>query len=117
MPAIQWVATELDPRKMIAIPTRDAVLALLLAHVSASPPHHAMQDGTVTVRVSEHPSLGEVGGIVRVDDGPRGPLGIARIGRTSFVAYQLDSQGLRELPVEVDDADGSLRVQCFTSSS
>jgi len=111
MPAIQWIATELDPRKMIAIPTRDAVLALLLAHLSASPPHRAAPDGTVTVWVSEHPSLEAVGGIVRVDDGPRGPLGIARIGRTSFVAYQLDDQGLRELPVEVDLDDGALRVR------
>lgn len=111
MPVIQWIATELDPRKMIAIPTRDALLALLLAHLSASPPHHATPDGTVTVRVSEHPALASVGGIVRVDDGRRGPLGIARIGRTSFVAYQLDEHGLRELPVELDASQGALRVR------
>lgn len=114
MASIQWIPTELDPRKMIAVPTRDAVLALLRARRAATMSHDATADGTVTVRVTEHPALDQVGGIVRVDDGPRGPLGIARIGRTSFVAYQLDIHGLRELPVEVDSDAGSLRVRRAT---
>jgi hypothetical protein len=108
---IEWIPTELDPTKTIAVPTRDALLSLLRARLAAAVPHQSASDGTVTVRVSEHPSLREVGGIVRVDDGRRGPLGIARIGRSSFVAYQLDSQGLREVPVEVDARAGSLRVR------
>jgi hypothetical protein len=94
---------------MIAEPTLNAVRALLRARIRAASPH-ASSNGTVTVRVSEHPSLDEVGGVVRVDDATSGPLGIARIGRTSFVAYRLDADGLRQLPMEVDAGSGTLRV-------
>jgi hypothetical protein len=111
MITIRWVPTELDPHKMIAVPTLDAVRTLLYAHLTASRPHDSMPDGSVIVRVDEHASLGEVGGVVRVDDRARGPLGIARIGRTSFVAFQLSADGLRQVPVDVDEDAGTLRVQ------
>ena len=74
------------------------------------------QGGSVLVRVADHAALGEVGGVARVDDGARGAVAVARIGRTCFVAYQLDPHGLRELPVEVDATGASLRVQCAVRS-
>jgi hypothetical protein len=54
--------------------------------------------------------LQAVGGILRVEHGD-GPLGIARIGRTSFVAYRLDARGLRQVPLELDEGAGTLHVQ------
>lgn len=111
MTSIGWVPTELEPRRMIAVPTLEAVRALLRAHTAGV--HRASQGGaTVSVRVDEHAALAEVGGVARVEGGARGAVAIARIGRTSFVAYQLEPEGLRELPVEVEAADGSLRVRC-----
>jgi len=111
MTAMRWVPSELDPHKMIAVPTLDAVRTLLRAPIQASPPAGSAPDGSVIVRVDAHTSLSHVGGVVRVDDSDRGPLGIARIGRTSFVAFQLSAAGLRQVPVEVDEAAGVLRVQ------
>ena len=111
MTAIRWVPSELDPHKMIAVPTLDAVRALLRAPIKASPPAGPASDGSVIVRVDAHPSLGQVGGIARVDDRARGPLGIARIGRTSYVAFQLGPEGLRQLPVDLDEDEVTLRVQ------
>lgn len=109
MSSTRWVPTDLDPSRMIAERTLEAVRALLRAAAVA---RASQGGGTVKVRVEEHAPLNQVGGVARVDDGARGVVAVARIGRTSFVAYQLDPQGLRELPVEVDAADGSLRVQC-----
>lgn len=109
MSPIRWVPTELEPRRMIAVTTLDAVRALLRAQAAGREPHPPVE-GTVTVRVAEHPPLGLVGGVARVDDGTRG-VAIARISSSTFVAYQLEAQGLRELPVEVDGATGSLRVR------
>jgi hypothetical protein len=109
--SIGWVPTELEPRRMIAVPTLEAVRALLRAHAAGV--HRVSRGGaTVSLRVDEHAALSEVGGVARVEGGARGAVAIARIGRTSFVAYQLEPQGLRELPVEVDPADGCLLVRC-----
>ena len=111
MTAIRWVPSELDPHKMIAVPTLDAVRTLLRAPIQASPPAGSAPDGSVIVRVDAHTSLGQVGGITRVDDHARGPLGIARIGSTSYVAFQLGPEGLRQLPVDLDEDEVTLRVQ------
>jgi hypothetical protein len=111
MTTIRWVPTELDPHKMIAEPTLNAVRTLLGAQLEASPPAGSTPDGSVIVRVDAHASLGQVGGVVRVDDRVRGPVGIARIGRTSFVAFQLSAEGLRQVPVHLDEDAGTLRVQ------
>lgn len=112
---IRWIPTELDPRKMIASPTLDAVRALLRAH-AAMGSRTAQPGARVRVRVEEHPPLSEVGGVARVDDGSRGAVAVARIGRTSFVAYRLDAAGLRQLPVDLDPHDGSLEVRCDTTT-
>lgn len=113
--AMRWLPTQLDPTRMIAERTLEAVRVLLRAQAALAGAR-VSQGGTVRIRVADHGPLNEVGGVARVDDGARGAVAVARIGRTSFVAYQLDQQGLRELPVEVDAADGSLRVQCALRS-
>ena len=111
MTTIRWVPTDLDPRKMIAVSTLDAVRTLLRAPLLAAPPLATTPDGGVIVRVGDLPPLHAVGGVVRVDDRACGPVGIARIGRTSFVAFRLAADGLRQVPVELDEAAGTLRVQ------
>jgi hypothetical protein len=112
---MRWLPTELDPKRMIAERTLEAVRALLRAQAVYAGTR-VSGGGTVLVRVEEHAPLNEVGGVARVTDGGSGAVAVARIGRGSFVAYQLEPQGLRELPVEIDATDGSLRVQCAVRS-
>jgi hypothetical protein len=63
------------------------------------------------VRVDDHPILGQIGGVARVDPGPGGAVGIARVSRSSFVAFELGAEGLHELPVDVDDRSGTLSIE------
>lgn len=57
--------------------------------------------------------LGEVGGVARVDPGGDGrpPIDIARISRSSYVAFELGPAGLRELPVDVAPDGETLRIR------
>jgi hypothetical protein len=113
MAPIGWIPTDLDPRKMIAVPTLNAVRAVL----SRGPQWWRAQPlAPITVKVDDHPLLTEVGGVARVADGPGGGVAVARIGRTSFVAYRLDDEGLRELRVQLDEARGTLRVDPGTTA-
>ena len=109
--SIKWIPTALDPHKMIAEPTLQAVRTLLRGSGEAAPASgwKAAEEG-VTVRIQDHPVLSEVGGVARVDSGPQAAVGVARIGRASYVAYEMTEQGLRELPVEVDPAGNMLRI-------
>ncbi len=101
----------LDPRRMIATSTLRTLHAILrgsgghrlgdVATASAAP---------VTVNVPEHPILARIGGVARVDPGPGGPVGIARVSHSGFVAFELGPDGLAELPVEVDASLSTLRV-------
>lgn len=96
--SIKWVPTELDPHRMIAEPTLQAVRALLRDSKGGV-------TAPVSVAVENYPVLAQVGGVARVDR-----LGVARIGRTSFVAFEMSAEGLREVPVEVDAATETLRI-------
>jgi hypothetical protein len=110
---IRWVPTELDPSKMIAVPTLEAVRAVLRGQAEARSRQRA-HGGVIEVRVDDHPPLTEVGGVARIDRGPAGGVAVARIGRTSFVAYRLDAGALHELPVAVDATAGTLSVEVAT---
>jgi hypothetical protein len=108
---IGWVPTQLDPRKMIAVPT----LALVRAYLKDAdvPPAPTLGgDATLTARVQDLPALFRIGGVARLDGGTRGPVAVARISRATFVAFEPTAEGaeLRELPVEVEPATGALRV-------
>ena len=106
-----FVPSQLDPHRMIAAATLDALRALL----RGSGPHRCAADDQplprVTVRVADHPILGRIGGVARVDPGPGGAVGIARVSRSSFVAFELGADGLRELPVDVDENGGILKIE------
>jgi hypothetical protein len=56
------------------------------------------------------PGLQEVGGVavVAADGGER--VGVARVGRTSFVGFKLDGDALREIEVALDETSGSLHI-------
>ncbi len=107
----RFVPSQLDPRRMIAAATLDTLRALLRGSGS----HRCAPDDQplprVTVRVQEHPILGCIGGVARVDPGPGGAVGIARVSRSSFVAFELGADGLHELPVDVDERGTTLHVE------
>lgn len=101
----------LDPRRMIAVSTLETLHAILRGsgrHRSTD--LSAAAAGPVNVGVSDHPILSRIGGVARVDPGPGGPLGIARISQSSYVAFELGPDGLEELPVELDHATTTLRI-------
>jgi hypothetical protein len=110
---IGWVPTQLDPRKMIAVPTL-ALVRAYLKDAAAAPDGTLSGEATVTARVQDLPALYRIGGVARLDGGPRGPVAVARISRATFVAYEPAGEGaaaeLRELPVEVEADTGALRV-------
>jgi hypothetical protein len=95
---------------MIAIPTLDAIRALLRAQ-AAERSRRRSTTPTLKIRLDEHPPLTEVGGVARIERGAEGDVAVARIGRTSFVAYRLDEAGLRQLRVDLDVAAGTLSVE------
>lgn len=110
MASIQWIPTELDPRKMIAVPTLEAVRALLRA-AAVRAPQRPSKSQPIEVRIDEHPTLTQTGGVARIDQGAAAPVAIARVGRTSFVAYRLEPTGLRELRVAVDATADTLTIE------
>ena len=100
--SIKWLPTTLDPRKMIAEPTLNALRVLL---GSTAGRRRNTTGAGVAVRLQDYPVLGEVGGVTRVES-----VGVARIGSSSYVAYEIGDEGLKELPVSVDSATGTLRI-------
>lgn len=100
MRAVKWIPTELDPHHMIAEPTLQAVRALLQdASGGVTAP--------VSVPLENYPVLAEVGGVVRVESLG---VGVARISRTSFVAFEMAVDGMHEVPVQLDQAGGTLTI-------
>ena len=107
----RFVPSALDPRRMIAAATLETVRVML----RGSGPHRCAGDEQplprVSVRVEDHPILDHIGGVARVDPGPGGAVGIARISRSSFVAFELGADGLHELPVELDEHGATLLIE------
>lgn len=106
----RFVPSQLDPRRMIAAATLDTVRALL----RGSGPHRCAADDQplprVTVRVQDHAILAQIGGVARVDPGPGGAVGIARVSRSTFVAFELGADGLHELPVQIEQNGETLSI-------
>jgi hypothetical protein len=106
----RFLPSQIDPRRMIARATLDTLRDVLRgsgSHRLAAAPEC---DRTVAVRLADHPILARIGGVVRVDPGPGGAIAIARIGGSCFVAFELGSDGLRELPVHIDPDAATLRI-------
>jgi len=106
----RFVPSQLDPHRMIAATTLDTLRALLRGSGSHRRPTEDQAPPRVTVRVDDHPILGRIGGVARVDPGPGGAVGIARVSRSSFVAFELGAEGLHELPVDVDEHGATLSI-------
>lgn len=108
---MSWVASVFHPERKIAAPTLAAIRAVLTGRreVAAAPVLAHVGEPAV-VRLEDVPDLGEVGGIAKVAVETGGEVGIARVGRTSFVGYRLEEDVLREIEVELDEASGQLRI-------
>ena len=117
---IVWIASAVHPKWKIASPTVAALRALLSSLRSepaalAAPTEPVAPEGgpapTLCVRLDDVPGLCEVGGVAKVAaaDGSEA-IGVARVGRTSFVGFKLDGDVLREIEVELDEATGRLRI-------
>jgi hypothetical protein len=93
-------------QKVVAGRTLMALKAVLREAISAPGVPGTSQ---VLVPLAEHAALGEVGGIVQLP-GPGSPIAVARIGRTSYVAYRLSDNLLEELALDYDEAAGAIVV-------
>ncbi len=115
---IQWIASAVNPKRMIASPTLTALRALLsgartapLALDSSNPLVAPGEPGsTLSVQLDTVPGLSEVGGVAMVPADGGEAVGVARVGRTSFVGFKLDGEALREIEVELDESTGRLRI-------
>jgi hypothetical protein len=106
-----WIASVFHPERKIAAPTLAGLQAMLTgrrqAAAAMAQPHGAE---SLVVRLEDIPDLEEVGGIAKVSGDAGHEVGIARVGRTSFVGYKLEEQVLREIEVELDESTGQLRI-------
>jgi hypothetical protein len=57
------------------------------------------------------PALAAVGGIALLNTPDGHSVGVARVGRTSFVGYRLTAEGLAEVEVALDEASGALTIE------
>ena len=108
---IGWISSVFHPERMIAAPTMAALQAILSGRrqVDAAPVQ-ARGEEPMTIRLQDVPDLDEVGGIAKVAVDTGEEVGIARVGRTSFVGYRLQEEVLREIEVELDPSTGRLRI-------
>jgi Rieske Fe-S protein len=77
-----------DRREFIATSAASAVAALLVAACGVSGATGVTGPVSLSVRVSDHPSLASVGGIARVDSGGT-PVAAVRTGASTFAAFSL----------------------------
>lgn len=108
-----WVHSAFNHDRKVARPTLSALNNLL----GGGPADPAMSVHPVPepiaqteVELADVPGLAEIGGVARIDTEDQAPLAIARVGRHSFVGYRLDEEGLAEVPIELDDDSGRLRI-------
>lgn len=108
---IGWIASVFHPERMIAAPTLAAVRAMLTGRREVVATAALAREAEVPmVRLEDVPDLEAVGGIAKVTVDTGDEVGIARVGRTSFVGWKLEADVLREIEVELDEATGRLRI-------
>ena len=105
-PSIEWITLDSDHSKVIARPTLNALRALLEEKPAPE------LTGELIIRLVDFPSLDNCGGIARASDAA---VGIARIGRESFVAFTRIPGGeeppqMVELVVAFDEVNGTLAI-------
>jgi hypothetical protein len=95
---VAWQASRLHPERKVALPTLLALRALLRSATGTAP-----SPEPVAIPIAELPGLADIGGVACVP-GAEGPIGVARVGRASYVGFRLDADELREIEVRVTDA-------------
>ena len=66
--------------------------------------------GENAIALTQVPALNEVGGVAKVETADHTTIGVARVGRTSFVGFRLDKEALEEVEVQYDDQSATLRI-------
>ena len=108
-----WVHSVFNHARKVARPTLSA-LNNLLGGGPSDPAMgvHRIQEPLARseVDLATVPDLAEIGGVARIETADHSSIAIARVGRNSFVGYRLDEAGLAEVPIELDDSAGTLRI-------
>lgn len=109
---VPWVASIFRPGYKVARPTLLALGRLLRGEAardgSPAAPAPEVSAGEA-IPLSAVPGLADIGGVAKVETGDA-ELGIARVGRNSFVGFRLSDAELEEVAVEYDDQTGTLRI-------
>jgi len=108
-----WVHSAFNHDRKVARPTLSALNSLLGGGPAdpAMTVHPVQQPIAQTeVDLTAVPELSEIGGVARIENGDEAPVAVARVGRHSFVGYRLDEAGLAEIPIELDDDSGRLKI-------
>jgi len=109
---VPWVASIFRPGYKVARPTLLALGRLLRGEAardgSPAAPAPEVSAGEA-IPLSAVPGLADIGGVAKVETGDS-ELGIARVGRNSFVGFRLSDAELEEVAVEYDDQTGTLRI-------
>lgn len=110
---IPWVASIFRPGYKVARPTLLALGRLLRGEAArdGTPPSPApaVSSGDA-IPLSTVPALADIGGVARIETEDHSQLGIARVGRTSFVGFRLSDAELQEVAIDYDDQTGTLRI-------
>ncbi len=107
---MSWIASVFNPQRMISAPTLAALQAVLTGR-RPSTPARAQSSGSdaMAVPLADVPDLQEVGGIARITVDGGEEVGVARVGRNSFVGYRLEADVLKEIEIILDEG-GELRI-------
>src|SRR5574338_193785 len=108
--SIGWIASVFHPERKIATTTLAAIKKVLTGRRSISAINLQANSDALAIDLAAVPELSEVGGIARVTVETGEEVGIARVGRTSFVGYRLEADVLKEIDLQLDESSGNLRI-------
>lgn len=110
---VPWVVSIFRPGYKVArstLKTLGRILSDTQQPVAAPPMAAPGPTGDAAISLSQVPELSEVGGVAKVETADHTTLGIARVGRNSFVGFKLDNAELAEVEVQYDDQNATLRI-------
>ena len=111
-PDVPWIESVYRPGYKVARSTLKTLGRILNGPAEDTPPPVAEPGapGENEVALTQVPQLNEVGGVAKVETADHTTIGVARVGRTSFVGFRLDHEQLAEVEVQFDEANGTLRI-------
>ncbi len=112
-PDALWIESVYRPGYKVARSTLKTLGRILngpAADAAAPPVAEPTAPGENAVALTQVPALNEVGGVAKVETPDHTTIGVARVGRTSFVGFRLDHEQLAEVEVQFDEANGTLRI-------